>query len=153
MSSQSQSVITVPEKFYKPFYKLTLAQLAEAKKVESEWKVKLKGLTDLEVTLHMVWLQGCVESVGNIGDTLILSEEGKQVTVVGLSATPGGANWVKAGQYVQVIGQFKDVVQGETKIECKTLRDLSSCRIAKDLWPLEVAELHNLLTGKISISD
>lgn len=151
--SQSQKGIQVPDKFFQPFYKLSLAQLAGATREGGIWRVHLSGPSPVSLEVHMVWLQAVVETVSKEGDSLVLEEGGTRVTVTGLSANPGGASWVSRGQYLQVIGQLRDIIQGEPRVECKTLRNLSEDRVVRDLWPLEVAELHNLLTERITISD
>ena len=104
MASQAGSV-TVPEKFLKPFHKLSLDQLAGAKRKvgSSNWSVVLRGRKEVEVELHMVWVQGLVERRDREGDWLVLAEGGCRARVEALRATPGsGADWVQEGQYVQV---------------------------------------------------
>jgi len=142
MSSQQ-----VPEKFLKPFYKVSLAQFNETWKREGVWRQRF-GKTEVE--LGMVWLQGVVETLDRENDWLEMSEEGARVRVLGVSSSPGGDAWVNEGQYIQVIGQPRGE-EGEPYVECKTLRDLTSSRVAKDLWPLEVAELQGLLGGRLTV--
>lgn len=148
MSGQSQTTsLQVPEKFLKPFFKVSVAQLNEAWKREEVWRQQF-GKTKIE--LRMVWLQGVVENVDRENDWLEMSEEGARVRVLGVSSSPGGDAWVNEGQYIQVIGQPRGE-EGEPYVECKTLRDLTSSRVAKDLWPLEVAELQGLLGGRLTV--
>lgn len=150
MASQG-SQVAVPEKFQKPFHKLTLGQLALARRQGAEWEVELAGPAGVRVPLHMVWIQAEVETVDRAADLLTVQEGGRRARVAGLRGLPVAADWVRAGQYVQVIGQFRGLEQGEPQVEGKTLRDLSSCRVARDLWPLEVAELHGLLAEQITV--
>jgi len=149
MSGQSQNVSQqqVPEKFLKPFYKLSVAQLNGAWKREGVWKQQF-GKTEVE--LGMVWLQGVVESLDRENDWLEMSQGNARVRVLGVSSSPGGDAWVNEGQYIQVIGQPSGE-EGEPYVDCKTLRDLTSSRVAKDLWPLEVAELQGLLGVRLTV--
>lgn len=145
VSQQQQQ--QVPEKFLKPFYKLSVAQLNEAWKRDGVWRQQF-GKTEVE--LGMVWLQGVVELLDRENDWLEMSQEDARVRVLGVSSSPGGDAWVNEGQYIQVIGQ-PNGEDGERYVECKTLRDLTSSRVAKDLWPLEVAELQGLLGGRLTV--
>jgi len=137
----------VPEKFLKPFYKISVAQLNGAWMRDAVWRQQF-GKT--EVKLGMVWLQGVVETLDRENDWLEMSEENARVRVLGVSSSPGGDAWVNEGQYIQVIGQPREE-EGKPYVECKTLRDLSSSRVAKDLWPLELAELQGLLGGRLTV--
>ena len=147
------SEIQVPEKFLKPFYKFHLSQINRAFKSDSEdWKVPVGGDSGASVTCHMVWVQGHVARVNRDEDVLVLSEAadgGHTVTVDSLSSSPGGCGWVRSGQYVQVVGQLVD----GARLRCSKITNLTEDKHCHQMWDLEVAELHSVLTGKIIISD
>lgn len=149
MSGQSQNLSQpqVPEKFLKPFYKVSVAQFNAAWKKEGVWRQKFG---QNEVELGMVWLQGMVERFDRENDWLEMSEDYAKVRVLGVSSSPGGSSWVNEGQYVQVIGQPRGE-EGRLNVICTTLRDLTSSRVAKDLWPLELAEVQGILAGRLTI--
>jgi len=149
MSGQSQSPSSsqVQERFLKPFHKITIGQLNKAWKKEGAWR-QYFGKTEVE--LGMVWLQGVVENLDKDSDWLEISEEHNRVKVLGVSSSPGGDNWLQVGQYIQVIGQLKGE-ESDPHVLCMNVRDLTLSRVAKDLWPLEVAELQGLLAGRLSI--
>jgi len=142
--------VIVPEKFHLPFYKLQLAQLNSAtKSVVGDWVVKLE--TGKEVPCYMVWLQGIVDFIFSDKDSVQLSDgRGSKIKLLNLSGTPGGSKWVSPGQYLQVIGQLTEVVSGVAQIKCTKLTDLSTNKHMQQMWDLEVTELHNLLSDKIS---
>ena len=104
------SEIPVPEKFLKPFYKFHLTQLKQAVRSGSEWSVTIKGGTSLPV--FMVWVQGRVKKVNIAEDIIVLEEEGSEITVDTISASPGGCGWLETGQYLQVVGQLISVDRG-----------------------------------------
>ena len=53
------------------------------------------------------------------------------------------------GQYIQVIGQVTGILSGVAQVKCTKLTDLSNNKHVQHMWDLEVAELQNLLSGKI----
>ena len=150
-SQKSQTEVTVPDRFNKPFYKLALPQLTKARKERGEWVVGLEGGRGAVLALHMVWLQGVVQGLDRDRGSLELEEDGVRVKVVGLSGVPGAGEGVEVGNYVQVIGQVQGLEGGQVKVEAKVVRDLTSCKVARQLWPLEVRELHNLLSEQSTI--
>ena len=141
------SEIPVPDKFLKPFYKFHLTQLKQAVRSDSGWSVTIKGGTRLPV--FMVWIQGRVKEV-NIGeDILVLEEDGAEVTVDTISASPGGVGGLETGQYLQVVGQLVS----KDRVRCSKITDLSLNKHCQGMWDLEVSELHSLLSGSIAFSD
>jgi len=145
--------IAVPEKFHLPFYKLQLSQLNTAvKAVNGDWKVRLD--TGKEIHCFMVWIQGRVDFISSDRESVQLSDgRGSKVKLLQLSGTPGGSKWVSPGQYIQVIGQVTDLVSGVAQVKCTKLTDLSNNKHVQQMWDLEVAELHNLLSGRIAFRD
>ena len=161
--------IAVPEKFHLPFYKLQLSQLnTAAKAVNGDWVVRLD--TGKEISCFMVWIQGRVDFISSDRESVQLSDgRGSKVKLLQLSGTPGknctcfeilmkfytlgGSKWVSPGQYIQVIGQVTDLVTGVAQVKCTKLTDLSNNKHVQQMWDLEVAELHNLLSGRIAFRD
>jgi len=145
--------IAVPEKFHLPFYKLQLSQLnTAAKAVNGDWVVRLD--TGKEIPCYMVWIQGRVDFISSDRESVQLSDgRGSKVKLLQLSGTPGGSKWVSPGQYIQVIGQVTDLVSGVAQVKCTKLTDLSNNKHVQQMWDLEVAELHNLLSGRIAFKD
>ena len=141
------SEIPVPDKFLKPFYKFHLTQLKEAVRSDSGWSVTIKGGTCLPV--FMVWIQGRVKEVNIAEDILVLEENGAEVTVDTISASPGGVGGLETGQYLQVVGQLVSV----DRVRCSKITDLSLNKHCQGMWDLEVSELHSLLFGSIVFSD
>ena len=160
--------IAVPDKFHLPFYKLQLSQLnCAARSGSEEWIVRLDS--GKEIPCFMVWLQGKVDFISSDRENIQLSDgRGNKVRLLQLSGTPGnvlfsltfsqliisgGSKWVCPGQYIQVIGQVTDLVSGVAQVKCTKLTDLSNNKHAQQMWDLEVAELHNLLSGRIVFRD
>lgn len=141
------SEIPVPEKFLKSFYKFHLTQLKQAVRLGSEWSVTIKGGTSLPV--FMVWVQGRVKKVNIAEDIIVLEEEGSEITVDTISASPGGCGWLETGQYLQVVGQLISV----DRVRCSKMTDLSLNKHCQGMWDLEVSELHSLLSDSIVFSD
>ena len=141
------SEIPVPDKFLKPFYKFHLTQLKQAVRSDSGWSVTIKGGTSLPV--FMVWIQGRVKEVNIAEDILVLEENGAEVTVDTISASPGGVGGLETGQYLQVVGQLVSV----DRVRCSKITDLSLNKHCQGMWDLEVSELHSLLSGSIVFSD
>ena len=141
------SEIPVPDKFLKPFYRFHLTQLKQAVRSDSGWSVTIKGGTSLPV--FMVWIQGRVKKVNIAEDILVIEENGAEVTVDTISASPGGVGGLKAGQYLQVVGQLVSV----DRVRCSKITDLSLNKHCQGMWDLEVSELHSLLSGSIAFSD
>ena len=141
------SEIPVPDKFLKPFYKFHLTQLKQAVRSDSGWSVTIKGGTSLPV--FMVWIQGRVKEVNIAEDILVLEEDGAEVTVDTISASPGGVGGLETGQYLQVVGQLVSV----DTVRCSKITDLSLNKHCQGMWDLEVSELHSLLAGSIAFSD
>ena len=91
----------------------------------------------------------------NLSDNWVeLVEGGSKVRVVGISSSPGGLDWIQQGQFVQVLGQ---ITTTSNKIFCTKIINLDNKKLSransKQLWDLEVSELHKVLTKKIKIRD
>ena len=73
--------------------------------------------------------------------------------MVGINSSPGGVDWIKEGQFIQVLGQVKT----NTKVLCTKIINLDNKKLARanstQLWDLEVSELHKVLSKKINIRD
>ena len=107
--------------------------------------------TGKEIPCYMVWLQGRVDFISSDRDSVQLSDgRGIKVKLLWLSGTPGGSKWVSPGQYLQVIGQLTDLVSGMAQVNCTQLTDLSYNKHIQQMWDLEVTELQNLLSSRIT---
>ena len=147
-------IIPIPDKFFKPFYKLHLASLLESERVSGGWSVRAEG-TEERLVCCMVWLQAEVAEINLEEGWVELEEEGSRVKVIKIRESPGGIEWLQPGQYVQVLGQLID---HNNKVYCnKIIKLLEDNKISrsncKQLWDLEVTELHKVLTKKIKISE
>ena len=82
--------ISVPEKFNLPFYKLQISQVNKCKynNRNEDWIAVLE--TGKEISCHMVWVQGTVESVSADRESASLSDgKGSSIRLLNLSTTPG----------------------------------------------------------------
>lgn len=145
----SQVSVAVPDKFLKPFYKVTLGQLLGGKWDNTNWQVALDSNNVLPC--YMVWVQGTIIDDGNA--ELTVQDSTGQAKVVNTNASPGGVNWVKKGLYIQVLGQILGVFEGKAHIKCTKMVDMSDNSHSKQMWDLEVSELQNVLCGKVVFSD
>jgi len=143
------SQVTVPEKFLKPFYKVTLGQLLGGKWDNNDWKVNLDNNNALDCC--MVWIQGTVIDCDK--EEVVLQDGTAQAKVVNINASPGGVSWIKKGLYIQVLGQILGLIQGKVHIKCTKMVDMSDNIHAKQMWELEVSELQNVLCGKIVFTE
>ena len=145
----------IPDKLFKPFYKVHVSDLISSEKVgEGQWSVKAVGGEGERLVCSMVWVQAEVVQV-NLSDNWVeLVEGGSKVRVVGISSSPGGLDWIQQGQFVQVLGQ---ITTTNNKIFCTKIINLDNKKLSransKQLWDLEVSELHKVLTKKIKIRD
>ena len=146
--------ISIPDKFFKPFYKLHLASLLESVQVSEGWSVKVQGGEE-RLVCCMVWLQAEVACVNLEEGWVELEEEGSRLRVVNIKESPGGVEWLQPGQYVQVLGQL--INYNNRVYCCKIINLLEDNKISKSncqkLWDLEVAEIHQVLTEKLKISE
>ena len=145
---------TVPEKFHLPCYKLHLGQLGGGRWEGEKWLVDLGNNTSVDAC--MVWLQGTVTAVEDEGDVVVIEDGGACCgKVVNCSSNPGaGCSWVRRGMYLQVVGQFLGKNKtSEVEVKCAKIVDLSDKNLLKQMWPLEVQELHNLIAGKVEFEE
>ena len=145
---------TIADNFLEPFYKVHIASLLAAERVSNRLSVKAEG-SEERLKCHMVWLQGEVVKFNLSEDWLDLVEGESQLRIINISKSPAGTNWLQSGQYVQVLGQIDCSI---FKIHCtKIINLLENKKISrancKQLWDLEVAELHKLLSNKIKIRE
>ena len=145
--------ITIADKLYQPFYKVHVSDLISSEKVgECQWSVKATG-GETRLVCSMVWLQAEVVKLNLSENWLEVVERGGQLRVVGINSSPGGVDWIKEGQFIQVLGQVKT----NTKVLCTKIINLDNKKLARanstQLWDLEVSELHKVLSKKINIRD
>ena len=149
------SEVRIVDKLLKPFYKVHVSDLISSEKVgESQWSVRAVGGEDLErLVCSMVWLQAEVVRLSLSENWLEVVEGGSQVRVLGITSSPGGVDWIQQGQFVQVLGQLNN----NKEVVCTKIINLDNKKISKasskQLWDLEVSELHKSLTKKIKIRD
>ena len=148
------SEVTIVDKLLKPFYKVHVSDLISSEKVgEGQWSVKAVGGEGQErLVCSMVWLQAEVVTLNIPENWLEVVEGGSKVRVVSISSSPGGVDWIQEGQFVQVLGQ---VTTANNKVLCTKIVNLDNKKLSransKQLWDLEVSELHKVLTRKIKI--
>jgi len=149
--------IAIPDKLQAPFYKVHLADLVSSEKVgEGQWSVKTVGGQGQErLTCSMVWLQAEVVRLSLSENWLEVVEGGSQVRVLGITSSPGGVDWIQQGQFVQVLGQLTNSTNN--KVVCTKIINLDNKKLSransKQLWDLEVSDLHKVLAKKIKIRD
>ena len=147
--------IVIADKLLKPFYKVHLSDLISSEKVgEGQWSVRAGGGEGQErLVCSMVWLQAEVLRFSLSENWVELVEDGSEVRVVGTSSSPGGLDWIEQGQFVQVLGQLKN----NKEVVCTKIINLDNKELSKEsskqLWDLEVSELHKILTKKIKLRD
>ena len=143
---------TIADKLLKPFYKVHVSDLISSETVgEAQRSVKATG-GEGRLVCSMVWLQAEVVKFNISENWLEVVERGCQLRVVGINSSPGGLDWIKEGQFVQVLGQ---VTNSNTKVLCTKIINLDNKKLSRanstQLWDLEVSELHKVLTKKINI--
>ena len=64
-------------------------------------------------------------------------------------------DWIQQGQFVQVLGQLTNSTNN--KVVCTKIINLDNKKLSransKQLWDLEVSDLHKVLAKKIKIRD
>ena len=147
--------IVIADKLLKPFYKVHVSDLISSEKVgEGQWSVRAVGGEGQErLVCSMVWLQAEVLKFSLSENWVELVEGGSEVRVVGTSSSPGGLDWIQQGQFVQVLGQLNN----NKEVVCTKIINLDNKKLSKEsskqLWDLEVSELHKILTKKIRLRD
>ena len=147
--------ITIADKLFQPFYKVHVSDLISSEKVgESQWSVKAAG-GEARLVCSMVWLQAEVVRLSLEHNWLELEEGGSLIKVTDINRVPGGPNWLQPGLYVQVLGELDSKSK---QVHCsKIINLLADKKLSRDnckqLWNLEVTELHKLITRKIKISE
>ncbi|NWQ91370.1 RMI2 protein, partial [Burhinus bistriatus] len=97
--------------------------------------------------LRAVWMQGTVLEVergGACGGLARLQDGSGPFTVLGVEEVPKGRPCLSAGNYVMVMG----VVQScspEPVLRAIKMTDLSENPVHKNMWSLEVEDLHRVL--------
>ena len=148
--------IAIPAKLLKPFYKVHVSDLISSEKVgEGEWSVRAEGGEGQgRLVCSMVWIQAEVARFCLAENWVEVVEGGSELRVVGVSSSPRGLHWIQQGQFVQVLGQLNN---SNKEVVCTKIINLDNKKISransKQLWDLEVSELHKVLTKKIKIRD
>ncbi|KAM4631960.1 recQ-mediated genome instability protein 2 [Discoglossus pictus] len=94
----------------------------------------------LEVSL--VWMQGLVMEVRpDRGTTVRLSDGTRGFTVCGAGKVPKGRPCLERGKYVMVMGVVLSC-SPEPILRAVKITDLSDNPIHRDMWTLEVEDLH-----------
>ena len=91
-------IIPIPDKFFKPFYKLHLASLLESERVSGGWSVRAEG-TEERLVCCMVWLQAEVAEINLEEGWVELEEEGSRVNFLG----EGGSGQAEGEDSVHVV--------------------------------------------------
>ena len=148
------SEFPLPEKFFKPYYKVHVASLLAGEKVPEGWSVNVLG-GEQRLVCREVWLQAEVVRLSLEHNWLELEEGGSLIKVTDINRVPGGPNWLQPGLYVQVLGELDSKSK---QVHCsKIINLLADKKLSRDnckqLWNLEVTELHKLITKKIKISE
>jgi len=137
----------IPPKYLKPFHKLFCKQLLQGQFKDGLWTVKLGDEGDL-LNVDMVWLQGRIIGLND-----------KKLKITDVDDTPLTIHYdqvqkdLSVGCYVQVLGQVvTDEGSGHIRVMATKICNLSDNSVAEQMWQLEVEELHNLITKRISFN-
>ncbi|NXJ96796.1 RMI2 protein, partial [Corythaixoides concolor] len=97
--------------------------------------------------LRAVWMQGTVLEVergGARGGSARLQDGSGPFTVQGVEEVPKGRPCLSAGKYVMVMGVVRSC-SPEPVLRAIKMTDLSENPVHKNMWSLEVEDLHRVI--------
>ncbi|NWH82126.1 RMI2 protein, partial [Piaya cayana] len=107
------------------------------------WLLCRAALGRAPLSLHAVWMQGAVLELRGGGEARLQDGSGT-FTVLGLQRVPRGRRGLGAGMYVMVMGVVKSC-SPEPVLQAIKVTDLSENPVHKDMWSLEVEDLHRII--------
>ncbi|XP_034954828.1 recQ-mediated genome instability protein 2 [Zootoca vivipara] len=93
------------------------------------------------LSVSLVWLQGTVLAVEEGGSTVRLRDDSGPFVAQGVEKIPKGRPCLSAGKYVMVMGLVVSC-SPEPTIRAVKMTDLSGNPLHRDMWQLEVEDLH-----------
>ncbi|NWY33153.1 RMI2 protein, partial [Pheucticus melanocephalus] len=110
------------------------------------WELRRAAAGRRPLPLRAVWMQGTVVEVqrGAEGGTARLQDGSGAFTVLGVEQVPQGRPCLSAGKYVMVMGVVRSC-SPEPILRAIKMTDLSENPIHKNMWNLEVEDLHRVI--------
>ncbi|NXX65766.1 RMI2 protein, partial [Spizella passerina] len=110
------------------------------------WELRRAAAGRAPLALRAVWMQGTVLEVqrGVEGGTARLQDGSGTFTVLGVEQVPQGRPCLSAGKYVMVMGVVRSC-SPEPILRAIKMTDLSENPIHKNMWNLEVEDLHRVI--------
>ncbi|KAM7007551.1 recQ-mediated genome instability protein 2 [Passerculus sandwichensis] len=130
-----------------PPVKVLAAQLRLAERgAGGTWELQRAASGRAPLALRAVWMQGTVLEVrrGAEGGTARLQDDSGAFTVLGVERVPQGRPCLSAGKYVMVMGVVRSC-SPEPILRAIKMTDLSENPIHKNMWNLEVEDLHRVI--------
>ncbi|XP_061232067.1 recQ-mediated genome instability protein 2 isoform X2 [Neopsephotus bourkii] len=131
-----------------PPVKVLAAQLRGAVRgAGGTWQLVRAEAGRAPLCLRVVWMQGTVLEVergGARGGSARLHDDSGPFTVLGVEEVPKGRPCLSAGKYVMVMGVVRSC-SPEPVLRALKMTDLSENPVHKDMWSLEVEDLHRVI--------
>ncbi|XP_076207617.1 recQ-mediated genome instability protein 2 [Aptenodytes patagonicus] len=131
-----------------PPVKVLAAQLRGAVRgAGGTWQLGRAEAGRAPLRLRAVWMQGTVLEVergGAPGGSARLQDGSGAFTVLGVEEVPKGRPCLSAGKYVMVMGVVRSC-SPEPILRAIKMTDLSENPVHKNMWSLEVEDLHRVI--------
>ncbi|XP_031981549.1 recQ-mediated genome instability protein 2 [Corvus moneduloides] len=130
-----------------PPVKVLAAQLRRAQRgAGGTWELRRTAAGRASLSLRAVWMQGTVLEVqrGAEGGSARLQDGSGAFTVLGVEQVPQGRPCLSAGKYVMVMGVVRSC-SPEPVLRAVKMTDLSENPVHKNMWDLEVEDLHRVI--------
>ncbi|KAM6054344.1 recQ-mediated genome instability protein 2 [Chlamydotis macqueenii] len=131
-----------------PPVKVLAAQLRGAVRgAGGTWQLGRAEAGRAPLCLRAVWMQGTVLEVergGTRGGSARLQDGSGPFTVLGVEEVPKGRPCLSAGKYVMVMGVVRSC-SPEPILRAIKMTDLSENPVHKNMWSLEVEDLHRVI--------
>ncbi|NXJ60917.1 RMI2 protein, partial [Rostratula benghalensis] len=111
------------------------------------WELSRAEAGRAPLRLRAVWMQGTVLEVergGARGGSARLQDGSGPFTVLGVEEVPKGRPCLGAGNYVMVMGMVRSC-SPEPVLRAIKMTDLSENPVHKNMWNLEVEDLHRVI--------
>ncbi|NXN30430.1 RMI2 protein, partial [Nycticryphes semicollaris] len=111
------------------------------------WELSRAEVGRAPLRLRAVWMQGTVlkvERSGARGGSARLQDSSGPFTVLGVEEVPKGRPCLGAGNYVMVMGMVRSC-SPEPVLRAIKMTDLSENPVHKNMWTLEVEDLHRVI--------
>ncbi|XP_070001242.1 recQ-mediated genome instability protein 2 [Penaeus vannamei] len=135
-------------KFDHPARKLHAQDVLSLENRGGAWRYSKAGLN---FTVSLVWVQGKVISFTEDKKQVILQDGNTNISITNCHTIPGGNAWISQGQYVMVVGEMQEELDGTNAIRAIKMADLSSSSVHAATWRNEVAETKALMRENVSL--